>query len=379
MKYLVLVWGELTYHRGRTLLTLSSMAVVFLLYCTLQGVTIAFDGFITGLSDTRLYIQNRVNLIQSLPLTYLDQIERVPGVTRVAFYQPLPAYYQEPINSVAVGAIDVERFLDVSPNVVLPVSEREALLATRTGAVAGRDLAERWGWRIGDRVVLRSPIFVQNDGSDSWSFDIVGIYDNKNGSNDLYVRFDYYDEATSVGKGRVLLYYARIDDPREAASVADRIDRLFENSAYATETQNERDWMRVQLNRVGNINFLVNTVVGTALFTLLLVTANTIAQSVRGRVAELAILKAIGYGDAAVASLVVGESLALCCAAALIGAGAAALVSPPLYEIVVGARFALPARTILFGFGVAIGLAVLSAVLPAVWAGRLNVSEALRR
>ena len=384
MKFFCLIWAGLWRKPLRTILTLLSIIVAFMLYGTLHGVTSSFDDAIDQMSDTRLRVQSRVNIIESLPIAYLPQIEAVPGVEGVGYYQALVAFYQEPRNGISVGAVGLEGFLDVYPEIVVADDQLETMMRTRTGALVGRDLAEARGWNIGDRVTLRSQVFTHADGSDVWDFDVVGIYGFSEAFRDfaaqeMYVHFDYFDESRVQGPGMVLLYFVEVQGPELAAEVAERIDAMFQNSSFATQTLNEKDWVRSQIGRIGNIDFLVNAIIGAVFFTLLFLTGNTMWQSVRERVPELAVLKTYGFGNATIVSLVVAESLLLCVLAAGIALAIAASFFPQIFRSMGVGGLPLPPTVIALGFGIGVVLAIVSALPPAWLAQRLNVVDALAR
>ncbi len=384
MKYFILVWAGLWRRPLRTILTLLSIIVAFLLYGTLHGVTSSFDDAIDRMSDTRLRVQSRVNLIESLPIAYLPQIEALPGVDGVGYYQALVAYYQEPRNALQVGAVGLDGFLDVYPEIVVPEDQIEAMRRTRTGALVGRDLAEEWGWNVGDRVTLRSQVFTHADGSDVWDFDIAGIYEFDEAFGDfaaqeMYVHFDYFDEARIQNPGMVLLYFVKVDSVERAAAIGQRIDAMFENSRFATQTLNEKDWVRSQIQRIGNIDFFVNAIIGAVFFTLLFLTGNTMWQSVRERIPELAVLKTYGFGNATIVGLVAAESLLLCVSAAGIALAAAATFFPQIFRSMGIGGLPLPASVIALGLAIGVLVAIVSALPPAWLAQRLNVVDALAR
>lgn len=384
MKYFILVWAGLWRRPLRTILTLLSIIVAFLLYGTLHGVTSSFDDAIDQMSDTRLRVQSRVNLIESLPIAYLPQIEALPGVDGVGYYQALVAYYQEPRNALQVGAVGLDGFLDVYPEIVVPEDQIEAMRRTRTGALVGRDLAEERGWNVGDRVTLRSQVFTHADGSDVWDFDIAGIYEFDEAFGDfaaqeMYVHFDYFDEARIQNPGMVLLYFVKVDSVERAAAIGQRIDAMFENSRFATQTLNEKDWVRSQIQRVGNIDFFVNAIIGAVFFTLLFLTGNTMWQSVRERIPELAVLKTYGFGNATIVGLVAAESLLLCVSAAGIALAAAATFFPQIFRSMGIGGLPLPGSVIALGLAIGVLVAIVSALPPAWLAQRLNVVDALAR
>jgi putative ABC transport system permease protein len=380
MKYFVLVWAGLWRKPARTTLTLLSLIVAFLLYCSLHGVTATFEEMLGQLGTTRLYVQNRVNLLQGLPISHLQKIESVPGVQAVSYYYAMSAFYQEPKNSINTGAVDLKRTLAVFPELSMPREQLEAITRTRTAGAVGKDLAERWGWRIGDRIPLRSPVAARTDGSDHWEFDVAGIYDTDAwlGSSTLFINFDYFDAARAFGKGRVMMYYVKVDDESRATAISESIDRLFANTDAETQTQNERDWISGQGSQSGNVNFFLTAIIGSVLFTILFLIGNTMMQSVRERFGEFAVLRACGYPGIAITGLVIAESAVLCLSAALVGIGIATIVFPSLYRLMgLPHPVAIPAAALPPGLGIAVLLAVVSSLPPAWRLHQLNVVDAL--
>jgi putative ABC transport system permease protein len=380
MKYFVLVWAGLWRRRVRTILTLLSIVAAFLLYGTLHGVTSGIDDAIDTLSDTRIRIMSRVNITQALPIAHLPQIENVDGVEGVAFYNFFGGYFQEPTNGVNAGAVDMERMDVLFPELNLTEGAVDAMRRTRNGAVIGRDLAENRGWKIGDQIPLRSQIWRRKDGLEEWNMEIVGIYTFGNEdfpSNELWMNYDYFDEARAGGNGTVTMYFATVDDASQAARVAEAIDRQFANSTFETQSQNEKDFVRAQVAQIGDINFFINAIIGAVLFTLLFLTANTMMQSVRERIPELAVLKTYGYSNAKVMWLVFAESAILCLAAAAVGLTIAATVFPSIFLAMGVAGLPLPVSVMVIGILIALALAAVSALPPAIRAQRLDIVDAL--
>ena len=172
MKYLPLVWAGLGRKRVRTILTLLSVAVAFVLFGAMHGVNAGLDALIKQMSDTRLRIQSRVNISEPLPLAHLARIESVPGVLGVGYYNFFAGYYQEPRNSISAGAVDIDRMSAMFPELELSKEARDAMAHTPNGAVIGRDLAGERGWKVGDRIPLRSRAWMRKDGADEWQFEI---------------------------------------------------------------------------------------------------------------------------------------------------------------------------------------------------------------
>jgi putative ABC transport system permease protein len=380
MKYLPLIWAGLWRKRVRTILTLMSVVVAFVLFGVMHGVTAGIDQIVNQMSDSRLRIQSRVNITEPLPFAQLGRIESVPGVMSVGFYNFVGAYYQEPRNGISAGAMDISRLQAMFPEVAISQEAIDAMAQTRNGALIGQDLAKERGWKVGDRIPLRSTIWMRKDGAPDWTFEIVGIYsgfDGKVPSNEFWINYQYFDEERTFGNGTVTLYFARINDPARSAAIAEQIDGLFANSPNETQTQNERDWLRGRIAQIGNMAFFVNAIIGAVMFTLLFLTGNTMMQSVRERIPELAVLKTYGFSSGAVVSLVLGEALVLCGVAAAIGLGIAQLASPSIFRAIGAGGLSLPWSVIGTGLGVAALVAMISALPPAWRTHRISIVDAL--
>jgi len=257
----------------------------------------------------------------------------------------------------------------------------KAWLATRTGAIVGRRTADRFHWKIGDRIPIQTPIW----GADrTWEFDIVGIYDGaKKGTDTTWMlfRYDYFDEARRWGKGQVGWYTIRIKDPSQAAEVAKRVDAEFENSPTETKTEPEGAFIQGYASQIGNIVFIVAAILGMVFFTILLVAGNTMAQAVRERTGELGLLKAIGFTNGQVMALVLAESCLLTVIGGIIGLALACMVTPAVADKLAGLlpMFFLPTRALFTGFGLSVALGLVTGIFPALQAMRLRVADALRR
>jgi putative ABC transport system permease protein len=380
MKYLPLVWAGLWRKRARTILTLLSVAAAFLLFGILHGVTATFDDIIAEIGEERLRTMSRVNLLEPVPLAYLPQIEQVPGVKAVAYYSIFFGYYREPTNDIGIGAISAERFFTAFPELVIPEDQRAAMLRTRTGAIVGKDLAAEHGWKIGDQVPLRSNRDTRKDGLDDWTFEIVGMYEFEDEvfpADEFWINYDYYDEARTFGNGTVNFYFEVIEDPNRAAAVSEAIDALFVNSSNQTQTMSEKEWVRTQINQIGNIEFFVNAIIGAVMTTLLFLTGIIMWQSIRERIPELAVLKTYGFRDGTLIMLVCVESLILCGAAAVVGLGLAGTVLPSIFESLGAPALPTPPTIIVTGFAAAVVLALVSAATPVWLVRKLNVVDAL--
>jgi putative ABC transport system permease protein len=319
---------------------------------------------------------SRISFIEPLPLSYTQQIESVPGVDKVAYFGWFGGYYQDPKNQVQSFTMDARRTFEVFKEWKVPKEQFEKMLQTKNGALVGRATANRFGWKVGDRVPLRTPIWTRKDGAASYDFDIVGIYDSPSQNNIFLINYDFFDEARSFGQGQVGWYAFSIKDPTQSSAVAAAVDKLFRNSPHETKTQNEKEFAQAQIKQVGDIGFMVNAIVGAVLFTLLFLTGNTMMQSVRERIPELAVLKTVGFTDGMVTTLVLAESILLCLIAAFVGLGLAALIFPGIRTFV-GGDVTLPPSVLVTGGIAAVLLALISGLPPAWRANRLAVVDAL--
>ena len=379
MGYLFLIWKGLCRKPVRTALTFASMTIAFLLFGLLNGINQGLDSVTARFHLDRLYVMNRISMYHPLIVPFAQQVEKIPGIKDVAYWAYFVGYYQQPTVQLPIVAADVRRIFRMYPELQLPPAQLQTMTRTRTGAVISNHLAQRFGWKIGDRVPVKSAIWPRKDGDDTWTFDIVGIYTPSEASpalNDLFfVNLDYFDEARAFGAGAVHLIIARVDDERRSGQVAKAIDDLAENSPFQTRTRTENAYAAVQWRQINDLRLIGNFITVAVLFTLLVVSASTMMQSVRQRFSELAVLMAVGFTPARIAALVVGEALMLTLLAAATGLGLAALAFPSVAALF-GAMRMQPA-VFLAGLAIAVVVALLSAALPAVRAARLSIVDAL--
>ncbi len=376
MKYFPLIWAGIWRKRTRTIFTLLSIVVAFLLYGLLQGVDAWLSGAIEGSRINRLYTVSRISFIEPLPAAYTAQIEAVPGVDKVAYFNWFGGYYQDPKQMVISYPIDPERAFAVFPDwVVSPADAVQKMTRQRDAAIIGSQLARRFGWKVGDRVPLKTNIWTKKDGSSSYDFEIVGTFSGTQ-ENLFLLNYEYFNEARSFGQNNVGWFALTIKDPTRAAQVSRDIDALFRNSPNETKTQTEKEFAAAQVKQLGDIGFMVNAIVGAVMFTLLFLTGNTMMQSVRERIPELAVLKTVGFSDGKVTALVLAESILLCVFAALIGLGLAAMLFPAAGNLGLG-KVTLPAVVLVSGCLAALALALVSGLPPAIRANRLAVVDAL--
>jgi putative ABC transport system permease protein len=383
MKFFALVWSSLKRKKTRTILTLLSIFVAFVLYGLLCTVKEAFTAGVTMAGADRLIVRHKVSLIMALPVSYKERIQNIPGVDSVTHFTWFNGIYQdEPKNFFGSFPFELEPFLRIYPEYRLAEEHKQAFLKTRNGALAGRTLMNRFKWKIGDRIALASPIWPNKSGG-AWEFEIVGVLDaaKKNvDTSGFYFRYDYFDEGRSYGTGLVGWYGVKVKDPDKAGEIAKTIDAEFANSPYETKAEPEGAFMQGFAQQVGDIGAILVAILSAVFFTILLVAGNTMSQSVRERITELGVLKAMGFKNELVLALVLAESCLLTAVGGVLGLAAAwAFTSggspvPSMLPI-----FYLPVRYIFIGLGVIAVLGLIAGIVPALQAMRLQIAVALRK
>jgi putative ABC transport system permease protein len=384
MKYLPLIWATLWRKKTRTIFTLLSVVVAFLLFGVLETVDYAFSHPSAGVTGAdKLLTTNKYSITLPLPFSDVQEIRSVPGVAEATWITWFGGYYQESKNFVFALPVDTDTYFNLHKNeFVISDAQMQAYRNTRTGALANKALMKKFGWKVGDKIPLHSTIWTQKtDGSLDWTFDLVGSFDAKDPtqqsaqSSSLLFHYELFDEGRSFGKGTVGWIEERVADPAKSAEIAQKIDTLFANSPNETKTQPANDFALTFIKQYGDIGFVLRAILGAVVFTLLFLTGNTMMQSVRERIPELAVLKTLGFGDAKLLGLVLAESLLLCVIAALVGL---ALSYAALPIIKLGLRgVELSPRALAPGLLVAVLLALIVGLPPALRAMRLNIVDAL--
>jgi putative ABC transport system permease protein len=382
MKFSRLIFANLFRKKARLILTIGSFAVALFLFTFLAVVKGAFSRGTELAGADRLVIINRAGLIQVIPLAYRDKILAIPGVKAVTHNNWFGGVYQDEKNFFPQFAIDVENQRQVMTEMRVPDDQWKNFVNDRQGAVAGATLAKRFGWKVGDRIPLKNALYGPTK---TWEFNLDAIYANDHPGGDesqFWLQWKYFDEnIPSIMKGSIGWYVLKLDNPDDAVRVAKAIDARFANSSTETKTETESAFQAGFAKQLGNIEFLILTIGGVVFFTLLLVTGNTMAISVRERTGELAVLKAIGFTDRFVLFFVLAESLVIALIGGLLGLGLAVLAIP-----VVGAGLngllpplLLSVTTLSLGLGFALLVGTASGLLPGLGAMRLRVVDALRR
>lgn len=384
MKYLHLVWAALFRRKTRTILTLVSIVAAFLLFGLLDAVRISFEqAGQSAVGAERLQTGSRLSFIQTLPLSLESRIAAVDGVEAVTYANWFGGAYQDPHNQIFSFAV-APNYIDMYPEIAIPPEQRKAFDTTPNGAVVGAVLAQKYGWKIGDKIPLQSTIFPNREGSKNWSFDLVGILHSTDENNSWYdqmflLHWKKFDETTPYNRGAVGWYVTRVADANQADRVARAIDALSANSDHETKTQTEQAAMASWMKQVADIGLIVTSIMGAVFFTLLLLTGNTMMQAVRERTSELAVLKTIGFSNVGVLGLVLAESVLLLLLGGLIGIGLVSILAPVITANSNG-MLSLPAvgpSSWLLGIALMLAIGLVIGALPALRAMRLNIVDAL--
>src|SRR5499427_3292673 len=381
MKFSRIIWANLWRKKVRLLLTIGSFAVALFLFAFLAVVKDAFGRGADVAGADRLVIINRTSIINPIPLSYRDKILRIPGVKAITHDNWFGGVYQDEKNFFPQFVIDPENQRQVYPEFVVPDDQWNAFLKDRQGAIVGARTMQRFGWKIGDRVPIKTTLY----GGSSWEFNIDGVYHGKNPLDDetqFWFQWDAFEERVPDRlKGQIGWYILRVNNPDDSPRIAKAIDQEFANSPNETKTETESAFAAGWVKQFGNIKFLIVTIGSVVFFTLLLVTGNTMAISVRERTNELAVLKAIGFSDRKVLAFVLGESLVIAVVGGLLGLGLALVAVPLLSRALTGlvpVLFLSP-TILLFGFVAALFVGFISGFFPGLGAMRLRVVNALRR
>ncbi|MCB1684340.1 MAG: ABC transporter permease [Pseudomonadales bacterium] len=382
MKLFGLMWSNLFRKRTRTVLTMLSVAIAFLLFMLLRTVAGAFETGGNLIGVDRLIASPKYSIVDSLPMSQKQQILAVDGVAAVTQQQWFGGVYQDPKNFFPKYPVEPREFFAMYNELQIDPAQLDAFAAKRTAAVAEQELADEYGWKIGDVIPIEADIWPKEGGDRSWEFELVGTYVSTEGRNPvLLFQYQYFTEAVaSFGKDQVGWWTVRLSDPARAEEIARVIDRLFENSPNPTRTATEDEFARQFASQLGDIGFLTTVIMAAVFFTIVLLTGNTMSQALRERIPELAVLKTLGFTDTSVSMLVLGEAVLLCVVGALAGIGLAyGLISAigPSLEGMLG-TFELSFDLAGYALILAVLVGLVIGGLPALSARRLTITDALR-
>jgi putative ABC transport system permease protein len=382
LRYLPLILKNCWRNRRRTILTVASIGVSM---CLLGVMVAMFNAFYLSTPDdseaARLVVRNRVSLTVFLPRSYQARIQQVPGVREVMISSWFGGTYKdsrEPKNQFARFAVEPEKLFRVYPEYKIPDDQRKAFEKERTACVVGRDLANQLNFKVGDRITLVGDIFPGD-----FDFTVRGIFDSPRASQVMYLNKEYIDQSLTEGRrGQVGMFYIRVDDPQQAAAAGKSIDDMFRNSDRQTKTESEQAFVVGFLALLGNVKMFLIAISAAVMFTVLLVSANTMAMSVRERTREVGVLKTLGYTPGTILGLILGEAFWISVAGGVIGYLISAVlmigvVKSPMGGFLPGIRIFEPRVAALCVF-IAGAIGVLSSLVPAVGASRTSIVAALR-
>ncbi len=383
MKDLYLIFKNLTRKRLRLFLTVFATFIAFMIFGTLTAFQEAFDSGVELSADDRLVVVNKINFTQPLPVSYVARVRAVEDVIGATHLNWFGGYYQDARNQMAMFAVDAESFLDVYDELIISPEEREEWLGNRQGLIAGKSIADIHGWEVGQRIPINSNIFSQRDGRTDWDFDVVAIYegaDPQTDTNSVYFHYEYFNETQSFGGDFIGFMGVRTGDPQRNESVIAAIDELFVNSPAETETVPEKAFNKAFIEQIGNLGLILTSVILAAFFVILVIVGNSMILSIRERTAEIGVMKTLGFTSGRIFRMVLAESLLL----ALIGGVLGVLAAILMVSLVNQAPIQLP--TLVLGSSVwtqallfMLGLGLITGIVPAVSALRLNIITALSR
>jgi putative ABC transport system permease protein len=383
LAFVPLLLANLRRRRVRTVLTVLSVATAFLLYGLMAALRNALLGGVSLAGADRLITTHKTSIIQGLPRSYLNRIAGTDGVRVATSFGWFGGYFINERNQVISEIADPETLQAVYPEFVISAAASQAWRSQRDCALVGETLARTWQWKIGDRIPLRSAFRRRSDGGDTWELKVCGIYSvtNSGDTNAMFLRYDYYNESVRIGRDEAGWVVFRVRDPARMTEIARRVDGLFANSATETKTSSEQAFAQSWINQIGNVGSIITAIVSAVFFTMLLVTANTMAQSIRERTAELAVMKTLGFTGAQVLGLVLAESVLVTLIGGLLGMGLSTVVVRGAKQALAQylPMLAIPPGALLSAAGFMLLLGLLSGALPAAQAWRLRIVEALRR
>lgn len=378
MKFLPLIWAGIRRKLSRSILILAQVIIAFTLFGVLQGLSSAVQHILDSTHGDRFYVSNRLRFGFPLPISLVERLKSTPGVAGVAYQFRFGGTYQRPNQQVPVAATDVESYLAMFPELQLqPAQALQAMKQTRDAALVGGETLRKYGWKVGQRITLQTPL-MQKNGSGDWTFEIVGSYENTELPDQavvLVANYAYVNESVAAQKDTITFANVHIADPKRAGAVEDAIDRQFANSPNETLTQSEHDLAESQVQNIGDLDVAVHRITAATFFVLLFATGALMMQSIRERTPELAVLKTFGFSDVLIMALILGETIVLCVIGAAVGLWlATAILSFARSLLQVGSMSLI---VVIIGFACALALALAGGAIPA-WRGlRLRVVDAL--
>ena len=379
MKYFALLYKNVWRNHRRTLLTVSSIAVSLFLVATLLTLLNELQNPIeTPESALRLITRHKVSLFNSLPIAYRQKIAKVEGVQAVMGSMWFGGVYKDPSNFFAQFSADTDQFFEVNADMIIPEDQKQAFLKDRTGCIVGKSLAKRFDWKLGDRIHLKGALFQFDP-----ELTVRGIYE---GGSDLgttlFFHWEYFNEGLN-NAGFTGTYTIRARSADEVPKIAERVDALFQNAPVPTKTETERAFILGFASMLGNVQFLITSICSAIIFAIVLVAANTMAMSIRERVREIGVMKALGFHSNRILALLLAESMLLALVGTLLGSLGARTIYSRLDLATLTSGFLLRLdvnpKILLLCLGIGCVVGLLAAGVPAWRASRFPAVEALRR
>jgi len=383
MKFVNFIFRNTLRNKRRTILTILSISMSLFLISTLRTLLDTLENPpLTPESAKRVVIRHATGLANTMPIAYRDQLAKVPGVEAVMSNQWFGGIYKDPANFFAQFAVDADRFFDIYPDIHTATPEQQAtFIKDRTGALAGVTLANRYGWKVGDKVTLKGAIFPVDP-----EMTIDGLLSGGASESNFYFHMDYLRELFRPNGdtfNQAGTFVVKAKNAEDLPAIAESIDAMYENSTAPTKTETESAFILGFVSMLGNVRLLVMSISTVVLFTVILVAANTMAMSIRERTGEIAILKTLGFPPGLILYMMVAESMMIALAGGLLGSAGARYLYRVLNMDTVSRGFLqqLDVRwnTVLLSAGIALAVAMFSTILPAYTASRLPIAVAVRR
>lgn len=370
-------------HKLRTILTIMGIAVAITAFCFLRTVIYAWYLGAKTTSANRIVTRNSISLIFPLPLSYKEKIAQVPHITKVTYGNWFQGIYKDEKNFFAQFAVDADAYFDLYPEFIVPQDQLKTFKMERNAAIAGRKLAERFKWKVGDTIRIQGVIYPGN-----WDFVIRGIYTGAQKETDetqFFFNWNYLEQSlqgTSKGRAsQVGFYMMRIDEPDRAPEICKAVDDLFKNSAAETKTETENQFVLGFISMSDAIMTCVQIISIVVIIIILMVLANTMAMSIRERIGEYAVIKTLGFSTGYIIFLIAGESMIITITGWGLGLGLTVPVIGIFTKAISGllTGFEIVPNTVLISGVSALVVGVLSALFPAVIAVRMKIVDGLRQ
>ena len=382
MILLRLAFAQIINKKTRSVLTFLSIVAAFLLFGFLMSINGFFERKVDLAGADRIICTHKTSLIQMLPISYEAKIASITGVKSVTHATWFGGQYKSPRNFFPKFAVEPDLFLQTYPKIVLVDNYLRAWNDTPSGAIAGRATAEKYGWKVGDKIQIEGDIWPKADGSQLWEFDLVGIFDGREASDDttqFLFRYDYFDRTRSHSQGLVGYYIVRSENPQDNDRISHEIDKMFQNSSAETKTSSEAEYTKSIMNQIGDISKTIKAVLVAVIFTLILVINNTVTQSVRERIKDIAIMKTLGLSDLNILKQVLLEAAMMIVPGAMAGMALAELMIKGMektLESIFNSIIIMPAEAWGYALALALFISMVAALPPAISALRLKIIDA---